>query len=604
MMRWIGLHRLIGVFLLASLLLSVLAGVSLWHRDEPVAHAVVATSRARYPIKHIVIIDKENHSFDNIFGLYPNADGANQAQIANGKIIDLNRTPDHTVLDIGHAGDSAAFAVNQGRMDRFDQLPGAIQDSKDIADSQFHQSDVPVYWNYAHHFTLDDHFFSTVMGPSYPNHLITIAASSNNTFDNPRGQTHHAWGCDGGKFSVVGALDPNTGRKYDIKPCFDIPTMADTMQAAHVSWKYYAPKAFDSGYIWSSFDTIKHIRYSRLWTTNVPSDTQFIPDVRNGHLPSVSWLVTNEEQSEHPPYSMCVGQGWTVDQINAIMKSKYWSSTLIVLTWDDFGGFYDHVAPPRMDYLSLGPRVPTILISPYARRDYVDHHTLEFDSILKFIENDFHLPPLTGRDRHAQSLTTSLDFSQKPLKPVMVRKPNCTSGARKIHTTLKGIYLKLVTHQFGRELLLRLKGGTIATLLIGPSTPVLMANNDHTKLSAFRPGDTLLASARPDPQRALTYGAGVLHDLNLTSLKHKKGVISDVGQFGDTINIKVGKHEYIVDISKATHIVLSNGTAGTFVDLQTGDEVLVTGVLNSRVDEVTEATTVKITNTSRGKPKP
>src|SRR5947209_59845 len=179
-----------------------------------------ATSHApRYPIQHIVIIDKENRSFDEMFGLFPRADGATTAELASGKVIRLGHTPDHTLLDVGHAGDAAAFAVDDGRMDRFNQLPGAIQNGRDIADSQLRQSDVPNYWRLAGHYTLDDHFFSTILGPSFPNHLVTIAAGSNNTDDNPRGQTFHAWGCDGGRYPVVTAIDPATGRTYLTKPC-------------------------------------------------------------------------------------------------------------------------------------------------------------------------------------------------------------------------------------------------------------------------------------------------------------------------------------------------------------------------------------------------
>lgn len=577
------------------------------------AHASLVTARtlsparspaARYPIRHVIIIDKENHSFDNMFGLYPGADGASAFRSPSGVLFPLGRTPDHTLLDIAHAGDSAAFAVDQGRMDRFNQLPGAVQDAKDIADSQYHKSDIPAYWAYARHFALDDHFFATILGPSFPNHLVMIAADSANTFDNPRGQTRHAWGCDGGKYSVVDATNPTTGRNYLVKPCFDIATMADTMQAHNVSWRYYAPGSFRSGYIWSSFDAIRHIRYSRLWTTNVPSDTQFSKDVQSGRLPAVSWLVTSEEKSEHPPYSMCVGENWTVDQINAVMRSRYWKDTLIVLTWDDFGGFYDHVAPPRLDYISLGLRVPTILISPFARRNFIDHHTLEFDSILKFIENDFGLPPLTQRDRNARSLITSLDFRQRRLKPVVLNHAHCSASARKIHSTLRGVFLKLESRPFGKELLLRLSGDNIATLLLGPSTPVLMKRNEHAKVSDFRIGDKLLAQVRPDPQRALTYGVGLIHDLDLVPFGPKEGLIVNVGQFGDTLDVMFGSKLFVVDISPGTQIKLGKHASGSVADLEAGDAVKVTGVRNTRLGEITTASTIRVGPTPRRKPQP
>jgi phospholipase C len=577
----------------------VAAGLAL--HESTAASVQTSTSAphlARFPIKHIIIIDKENHSFDNIFGRFPGADGTTTAHIAT-EVRPLGRTPDHTLLDVAHAGDAAAFAVDGGKMDRFNQLPGAIQDGRDIADSEYDESDVPAYWSYARAFTLDDHFFSTIMGPSFPNHLVTIAASSANTFDNPRGQTKSAWGCDGGKYSVVDSIDPNTGRRYLTKPCFDIPTMADTMQKVHVTWKYYAPGAFHSGYIWSAFDAIRHIRYSKLWKTNVPSDTSFVKDVKAGRLPSVSWLVTSEQLSEHPPYSMCEGENWTVDQINAVMKSKYWSDTLIVMTWDDFGGFYDHVAPPKLDYLSFGPRVPTIVISPYARKGRIDHNTYDFTSILKFIEDDFRLPYLTGRDHHADSIEGSLDLKQHRLKPLILKTRNCPAGASSIRTGVSGTYLKLITRTYDREMLVRLKGGNIATLLIGPSVAIRTSAKGIATLGDFRIGDRISATAHPDPQRALVYGAGTIRDLDLKPIKNATGLIGDVGQLGGTVTARFGKQTLILDIDDRTRITLPHNKKGTFADLETGDRVQVTGIENTRVMEVTTTKEIKVTPATR-----
>ena len=256
------------------------------------AQASHAPVPPRYPIDHIVIIDRENHSYDNLFGTFPGADGSTTAELANGRTVHLGHTPDHTLLDLGHAGDSASYAVDRGRMDRFAQLPGAIQNGQDVADSQYRQADIPDYWSYAQHFTLDDHFFSTILGPSFPNHLVSVAASSANTIDNPRDNTFHSWGCDSGPYAVVDAINPQTGEPYLTRPCFNLRTLPDVLQQHPISWKYYAPPAFQSGYIWSALDAIRHIRYSHLWTTNVPPDTEFIKDIRDGKLPTVSWLVT------------------------------------------------------------------------------------------------------------------------------------------------------------------------------------------------------------------------------------------------------------------------------------------------------------------------
>lgn len=551
-------------------------------------------AKSASPIQHIIIIDKENRSFDNLFGRFPGADGATTARVSSGHIIALRRTPDHTLLDIAHAGNSAAFAVNNGKMNRFNELPGAIQNGVDIADSQFYEQDIPNYWKYAQAYTLDDHFFSTILGPSFPNHLVTIAATSMNTIDNPRGQVAHAWGCDGGPYSVVTTVDPNTGKRSFVKPCFNIPTLADTMQKKHVSWKYYAPAQYKSGYIWSSFDAIKHIRYSKLWKTNVPSDTSFISDVKRGKLPVVSWLVTREELSEHLPYSMCVGENWTVKQINAVMESKYWKSTVIVLTWDDFGGFYDHVVPPKHDYISLGPRVPTIILSPYARAHSIDHHIFDFTSILRFIEDRYHLPSLTQRDKTARSIASSLDFNQRPLPPLVLQERTCPKGAYNTKVTVSGTYLKLVIKKFARSIYLRLSNGDIATLLLGSSVPARSADKKRVHVPDLQIGDHLFAVVRPDPQRALVYGVSSLQDLDLSSFK-KTGLITTSGQFESTLVVKVGKHQYIVDVGPHTRITLPSGRKGTFADLGTGNSVQVTGILNKRLQEVTTAYQIKVT---------
>jgi phospholipase C len=590
-------------FLLTALAGSRVHGDSLRGVFTPLPVPIVPAV-ARYPIQHIVIIDRENHSFDNLFGRFPGADGARDAELASGETVSLTRTPDHTILDIGHAGDSAAFAVDQGRMDRFDQLPGAIQDGKDISLSQFSERDIPAYWAYARAFALDDHFFSTIMGPSFPNHLVTIAAGAANSVDNPRGQTNHAWGCDGGPYAVVDAINPVTGARYLEKPCFDIPTLADTMDRYHVSWKYYAPGAFHSGYIWSAFDAIKHVRYSNLWRTNVPPDTQFIKDVQAGKLPAVSWLVTNEASSEHPPYSMCIGENWTVDQINAVMKSRLWASTMIVLTWDDFGGFYDHVAPPRLDYFSLGPRVPTILISPYARPHFIDHHIMDFASILRFIEEDFGLPPLNSRDQLAWSLRSSLSFSQRGNPAVLQTKRNCGAGARDIKITLRGTFLKLISHTYGKEILLRLNGNNIATLLIGPSTAFHTKNKFPASLLDLRVGDSLFASVRPDPQRALVYGVGYISDYDLLSVGRLEGQVTDVGQDGDELTARIGKKSIIVDLTGQTRIKRSNGKRGTIADVVAGVGIRISGVFNTRLGEVTTATSIQVIELPHGKAKP
>jgi phospholipase C len=223
--------------------------------------------------------------------------------------------------------------------------------------------------------------------------------------------------------------DDKIGTVY---PCFDFDTLADRLQAHGLTWKYYAPGQDQSGYIWSAFDAIRHIRLTSLWTDHVVPTEQFVLDAQNGDLPAVSWVVTSAALSEHPPASVCRGENWTVEQINAVMTGPDWKSTAVFLTWDDFGGFYDHVAPPVVDRFGFGPRVPFLIISPWARHGHITHTTLEYSSILKFIEERFGLEALSDRDRLANDLIDSFDFDHKPLDPLVMPSRQCNASAAEV----------------------------------------------------------------------------------------------------------------------------------------------------------------------------
>jgi phospholipase C len=187
-----------------------------------------------------------------------------------------------------------------------------------------------------------------------------------------------------------------------------------------VSWRYYR-----GDNPWADpLRQIRHIRDGTLWNDRV-DQSRFVPDVEAGRLPHVSWLVPPIAQSEHPPASVCKGENWTVHTINAIATSKYWKSTAIVLTWDDFGGFYDHVPPPHVDLYGLGPRVPALVISPWAKPGYIERSTLEFSSVLKMIETIFGLPSMTQRDARANNMLDVFDFTQKPLAPPVMKQRAC-----------------------------------------------------------------------------------------------------------------------------------------------------------------------------------
>ncbi len=552
-----------------------------------------ASHAARYPIDHIIIIDKENRSFDNMFGLFPGADGTDQARLSNGQVIRMGRTPDPMLLDIGHAGSAAVLAVDHGRMDRFDLIPGAIQNGHNIADSQYDESEIPGYWDYARAFTLDDHFFSTILGPSFPNHLVSVAATSGNTVDNPGGQIVHSWGCDSGPTSYVNAIRPN-GTRYRTHPCFNFRTLADLLQRAHISWRYYAPQHFASGYVWSALDAIHHIRYSKLWKTNVVSDKQFVRDVHGGRLPAVSWLVTDAEHSDHPPGAICVGESWSESVINAVMKSRYWRHTAIFLTWDDFGGFYDHVAPPRLDVISLGPRVPTIVISPYARAHHVDHTIYDFDSMLRFIEDDFHLRPLTWRDRRARPMQGSFDFHQRPLAPLVVHTPPCPKSDYVTRTLITGKVVSVHTHDGLTTITVRTLDGVLVQVLLGPSYNLRDASHLPMPLADISSGDTIETHATPDPTRALTYSAFNVLDRSVVSLHNQKAVLNDVEADLTSADATIGKTQVFVVLSRKTVVTFPGGKYGSLQDLQSNEVVRLTGFLDTQSESVVETQRIEI----------
>jgi phospholipase C len=414
-------------------------------------------------IQHIVFIVKENRSFDNYFGQYPGADGATSGPISTGQVVPLEHTPDQ-VTDMGHDWTSAITAIDGGKMDNYDLILYGNVNGALMTMSQLTQQDIPNYYSYAQNFVLADHAFSSLHGESFPNHLYTIAASSGGVFTVPQAMGSQKapfnWGCDLPSDYAVRVMDAE-GDVSDAFPCFDFQTLADSLEAAGISWKYYAPPQNTQGYQFSTYDAINHIRNSPLWTADVVPDTQFAVDAANGNLPAVSWLVTGPN-SEHPPNSTCMGENWTVQQLNALMQGPDWSTSAVFLTWDDFGGFYDHVPPPQEDEFGLGPRVPFLIISPYAQPGYISHTQYEFSSVLKFIEDRFGLAPLTERDANANDTTDSFNFNQPPNSPLILNPQTCPIQSA------SNLY-------FGGQLVNNLSAANVVTLTNIRSTPITVS---------------------------------------------------------------------------------------------------------------------------------
>lgn len=535
------------------------------------------------PIQHIVIMDKENRSFDSMFGTFPGANGATSFTGPDGQVHPLTHQPDHLARDIDHSPVGAHLAYDGGKMDKFSQLAGAIQNGVDMADSQFYQSDIPNYWTYAKTFTLDDTFFSTIMGPSFPNHLFSIAGEDANVDSNPDAGS---WGCDSPAGATVEQRAPD-GTITHTYPCFDFRTMGDLLDAKNISWKYYAPNQGQNGYIWSSFDAIRHIRMGPDWQSHVVHYSNFIADAQSGNLPAVSWLVEPGNVSDHPPASECAGENWTVQQINAIMGNpNEWAHTAIILTWDDFGGFYDHVPPPRgpNPQIEYGFRVPTIVISPYARAGYIDHTTYSYPSMLKFVEDTLGLPSMTSLDGQSNDMIGSFDFSQKPLPPLTLQQRTCSVAPPTTGGIPPATLVKVGTNAVGQTVLtVTLEGAGTGTFVLSQNTKLRARGEAPITVADLTPGDQLQAQGTPDPQNAGVYDVTLVRDLDLRT-SSVDGYVKSVDATNRQLTITPtgSSTDVTVPIGDNTVITGPDNSPLLLSDLLPTAGVMVKGLFNTR----------------------
>jgi phospholipase C len=382
---------------------------------SPVHSFDAAALQTNTPIKHVVFLIKENRTFDNLFGTFPGANGV-RVGMDHGVRRPLTRGTDGRVPgDIPHCYDCSRVAWDLGKMDGFDQGP-----TGDWAYTQLHRDQLPNYWHWAQHNALFDNFFASAWGPSFPNHLYSIAAQSGGARDNPRrtGFFSNTFGCDAPSQQLVEVYD-SEGNVVKVPPCFDFETEGDLLSKHHIPWAYYAATEQERGYIWSAYSAIRRYReHPRRWARFVRPVDRVTADIRANKLPPVTWITPRFELSEHPEFSFCHGENWTTQVVDAIMRSPMWQDTAIFITWDDYGGFYDHVPPPDVDRMGFGFRVPLLVISPYTVDGTVSHEDGEFSSVIRFIEDNWNLRPyLTARDRNATPMMSAFDFTQPPHPP-------------------------------------------------------------------------------------------------------------------------------------------------------------------------------------------
>jgi len=417
-----------------------------------------------HKIRHVIVIMMENRSFDSYFGTYPGADG-----FPAGVCVPDPRNggcdmpyADHRDSNQDHPHNETAFTgdVNGGKMDGFvAQAETRCQSGKPCHTDVmgYHDgTDIPNYWDYAQNFVLDDHMFESVRSWSVPAHMYEFSAWSARC-SNPRVPTSCRSGFRPPQYSPA---DPTPYAWTDV---------TWLLHRKGVHWSTYldhgAKSPTNPEGVW------------RLWNvlpgfTDVHQDGQlasirplsaFYRQAKAGSLTAVSWVQPDPEDSEHAPAQVSTGQAFVTRVINAVMRSSDWNSSAIFLTWDDWGGFYDQVVPPRVDSMGYGIRVPALVISPYAKQGYIDSQPMSFEAYLKFIEDDFlgrqRLNPATDGRRDSrpdvreklsvQNLASDFNFSQPPRPPLILNpcppattlvpapKPGCPSAV-KLHLSTWG----------------------------------------------------------------------------------------------------------------------------------------------------------------------
>lgn len=454
--------RYLGI--LCVLIMTTLAACTAASSTSSASPTATVNTTGIHKIQHVVVIMQENRSFDSYFGTYPGADGIPMSNGVPTVCVNDPKTgkcikPFHDTQNLNHGGphgaNNATADVDGGKMDGFvaqaQKGQGSCTNPDDPACSANGQTDVmgyhtaqeiPNYWSYAKNFVLQDRMFEPDASWSLPAHLFMVSAWSAHC-----SQANDPQSCVN---NIQGPVSLPNANAYNATYAWTDLTYL--LYKAKVSWGYYVapgtqPDCDDDAAsctpvkqgpktpgIWNplpDFSTVKQDGQ----LGNIQSVNNFYTAAQKGTLPAVSWITPDNKESEHPPALISTGQSYVTGLINAVMQGPDWNSTAIFLSWDDWGGFYDHVKPPQVDQNGYGLRVPGLVISAYAKQGFIDHQTLSFDAYLKFIEDDFlngsRLDPQTdGRPdprpdvRENASILGNLesdfDFTQPPRQPLVL----------------------------------------------------------------------------------------------------------------------------------------------------------------------------------------
>ena len=363
------------------------------------------------PIEHIIVLMQENHSFDNYFGTYPGANGIPEGtcipvdpfDASNIDCVEPFHIGDRPIEDLDHSESTFNLQYNEGQMNGFVYSLNLRNQNGYLTMGYYDGSDLPYHWNVADEFVLFDRFFTSDRGGSFANHMYWVSGQQG-------------------------------GSRVSAEGYHQIPTIFDRLEERGIPWKFYVEN-YDPNINYRTVEQISGNRASQVvWVPILNMDrflddpelsrhivdmNEYFTDLENGTLPAVAYMVPSGA-SEHPPGSLRSGQKFIKSLIQALMRSSAWKSSAFLYTYDDWGGWYDHVPPPQVDENGYGFRAPALLVSAYARRGYIDSTVLDFTSVLKFIEENWDIEPLAERDAKANSFISAFDFTQPPREPVII----------------------------------------------------------------------------------------------------------------------------------------------------------------------------------------
>ena len=379
--------------------------------------------RASNPIQHIVIVVQENRSFNDLFEGFPGATTASSGEISSGQTVALAQIGLATTWDLEHDAHGFFAACNgtgsipgtNCQMNGFNNEFAGGHPVKYPEYAYVPQSETKPLWDLAKQYVLADKMFaSNLDASSFISHQYIIAGQAEASVNFP----FSSWGCEGGSGDLIDTIESDRTIVDDNEqPCYTDTTLGQEADNAGVTWAFYTSTINGDGGIWSAYQANKYVYYGSDWQNDIITpQNQFFTDVANGNLRQINWVTPTCENSDHAGCNSDTGPSWVASLVNAIGESQYWDNTAIFIFWDDYGGWYDPVAPSYVDYDGLGMRLPMIIVSAYAKKHHISETQYEHGSILKFAEDTFGLPRMTASDTRANSPVDAFNFNKPPRK--------------------------------------------------------------------------------------------------------------------------------------------------------------------------------------------